>query len=428
MAKSFTNNKLLTKLATTTKTTLMTINRRRRKWSWHHTKWFWGFSTLLLGSLALFASWWWTKVPLLSPLSDTPSSWFLATAPPAETPSKVVYGYLPYWNLNKVELQPELTHLAYFGVTISSSGSILLRNEDNTTEPGYARLQSERWLDLANQASQQGAQIELVLTQFNNDDIVALLTQDSAQDRLLASLDSILLAYPVSGISLDLEYTGQVTPQLRQSMTKLVKVIRTHLNQKYDGVQLSMAMYSGAARGGIWDVEELAPELDYVIVMAYDFHRRSSILAGPVAPLFGGQDLWHSDISQHLQSFVKLVEPQKILLGVPFYGYEWQTTNQTAQAHTFPDTGATASYERVQNLLARKHELGVTEHWNETALSPYLSYQEDGLNYLIYYENSRSISYKLDYVNQLNLGGIAIWALGFEGDSRELWDVINQKL
>jgi spore germination protein YaaH len=50
------------------------------------------------------------------------------------------------------------------------------------------------------------------------------------------------------------------------------------------------------------------------------------------------------------------------------------------------------------------------------------------LTYVVYFENSRSLSYKLDYVNQLNLGGIAIWALGYEGDSRELWDVVNRKL
>jgi spore germination protein YaaH len=47
---------------------------------------------------------------------------------------------------------------------------------------------------------------------------------------------------------------------------------------------------------------------------------------------------------------------------------------------------------------------------------------------MIYYENSRSMSYKLDFVNQLDLGGVAIWALGYEGRSRELWDVVEQKL
>ena len=48
--------------------------------------------------------------------------------------------------------------------------------------------------------------------------------------------------------------------------------------------------------------------------------------------------------------------------------------------------------------------------------------------FVLYYENSRSLSYKLDLVNQLDLAGVAIWALGYEGDSRELWETIGRKL
>jgi spore germination protein YaaH len=188
-------------------------------------------------------------------------------------------------------------------------------------------------------------------------------------------------------------------------------------------------MYAGAAsRDQLWEVEPIGQEVDYIIVMAYDFHRRSSPLAGPVAPIFGGKELWDSDISEHLRAFLEVVPSQKILLGVPFYGYEWQTVSGEPQSATFPDTGSTASFERVQTLLGRSGELHLKEGWNEDALSPYLSYQEDGETFVVYYENSRSLSYKIDFVNQLDLGGIAIWALGYEGSSRELWDVIEMKL
>jgi len=93
-----------------------------------------------------------------------------------------------------------------------------------------------------------------------------------------------------------------------------------------------------------------------------------------------------------------------------------------------PKTGATASYQRVKELVANKKELNLEEHWDENALAPYLSYVENGENYLVYFENAASVSYKLEYVNQLNLAGIAIWSLGYEGDSRDLWNVIDQEL
>jgi spore germination protein YaaH len=123
---------------------------------------------------------------------------------------------------------------------------------------------------------------------------------------------------------------------------------------------------------------------------------------------------------------------------VPCYGYEWQTTTSDPQAHTFPNSGSTASFKRVQALLQaaqNPEELeldqnitNIEQHWNQDALSPYLTYQLNDKLFVLYYENSRSLSYKLDFVNQLDLAGIAIWALGYEGSSRELWDVINRKL
>ncbi len=388
-------------------------------------QWILSLIFLVAATAALF--WWIWDVPLLSPLVE--GSVFRFITPPVQPgQNKVVYGFLPYWNLNKVTVQPELTHLSYFSLAIGGDGSFITREADYQ-EPGYNKLQSDAFLDLANQVKNNNGKVELVLTQFNNDDIVSLLSSPSSHQQLIKSIDNALLAYPFSGINIDIEYTGEVTPTLQKNLTTLMQTLNQHLDKKYDHVQLSIDMYASASTNqDIWDVRAIANEVDYIIIMAYDFHRRSSPQAGPVAPLFGGKKYWDSDISQYLKEYLKSVPPQKILLGVPFYGYEWQTTSTNSQALTFPDTGSTASFERVQELLTRSSELRLAEKWNEDALSPYLSYTEKGQTFVVYYENSRSISYKLDYVNQLDLGGIAIWALGYEGDSRELWDVIHAKL
>lgn len=372
--------------------------------------------------------WWFWDEPLASPVSSMTIFRFLAEPRTPHTTDKVIYGFLPYWNLKKVTVQPELSHLGYFSLTIGADGSLLTRESDYT-EPGYAGLQSDELLDLTNQIQQTNGSVELVVSQFNGDDIVAFLSSKAAQEKFMQSLDGAILAYPVSGVNIDIEYAGTNSQSLRDNLSEFMKDLRTHLNSRYDSVQLSIDMYAGASSNqSIWDIEAIAPHVDYIIVMAYDFHRRTSSQAGPVAPLFGGKELWDSDINQHLQEFLTMVPAEKILLGIPFYGYEWQTTSRDSQSHTFPDTGSTAQIGRVRELLERKEELQVQEGWNEEALSPYLSYIENGETYVIYYENSRSISYKLDYVNQLDLGGVAIWALGYEGDSRELWDVINRKI
>ncbi|HEX7018256.1 MAG TPA: glycosyl hydrolase family 18 protein [Patescibacteria group bacterium] len=384
-------------------------------------------SLLLVTGVLVFA-WWANPLPLLSPLNSAATFRFLSGETLGATSEKIVYGFLPYWNFNDLALQPELTTLSYFSLTIGGDGAIILQEGDHT-EPGYNRLKSDQFLDVSSRLLDDGKRVDLVVSQFDNDDIVSFLNSEAAQDRFLDSLDSVLLAYPFSGVNIDIEYSGEVTDHLRQQLTTFVQKVNTHLDTKYRNTQLSIDMYAGAGTNyTLWDVAAIAPEVDYIIVMAYDFHRKSSTQAGPVAPLFGGKELWDSDISEHLAGFLKKVPSQKILLGVPFYGYGWQTTTRDAQSNTFPQTGSTATFKYVQELLAQKTELAIQENWNEEALSPYLTYEKGGETYIIYYENSRSLSYKLDFVNQLDLGGIAIWALGYEGDSRELWDVINRKV
>jgi spore germination protein YaaH len=372
--------------------------------------------------------WWFWDTPLATPISSSTVFRFLAEPRSPHSSNKVIYGFLPYWNLKKATLQPEITHLGYFSLTIGADGSLLTREEDYT-EPGYAGLQSDELLDLSNQMQANGGTVEIVVSQFNGDDIVSFLSSKPAQEKFIASLDDMILAYPISGVNIDIEYAGTNSESLRDNLSAFMKDLRTHLDTRYDSVQLSIDMYAGASTNqSIWDIAAIAPNVDYIVVMAYDFHRRTSPLAGPVAPLFGGKEMWDSDINQHLQEFLTIVPAEKLLLGIPFYGYEWQTTSRDPQSHTFPDTGSTAQITKVKELLERKDELQVEEGWNEEALSPYLSYVENDLTYVLYYENSRSISYKLDYVNQLDLGGVAIWALGYEGGSRELWDVINRKV
>lgn len=384
-------------------------------------------SSVVMGVL-LAAAWWFQSIPLLSPLNQAATFRFLSGETLGSVSNKQVYGFLPFWNIKDLTLQPELTTLSYFSLTIGGDGSIILREGDHV-EPGYNKLQSEEFLELSSQMVAEGKRLDIVASQFNNDDIVSFLNSETAQDRFLTSLDAVMLAYPFTGVNIDIEYSGEVTEPLRQKMVRFMQKVNHHLDSTYGNTQLSIDMYAGAGSNRtLWDVENIAPEVDYIIIMAYDFHRKSSTQAGPVAPLFGGKELWDSDISEHLAGFLEKVPSQKLLLGVPFYGYGWQTTNRDAQSHTFPQTGSTATFKFVQELLLQKDSLKVEENWNEDALSPYLSYERDGETYVVYYENSRSLSYKLDFVNQLDLGGVAIWALGYEGDSRELWDVIDRKV
>jgi spore germination protein YaaH len=403
-------------------------------WLWlnQHRKMM-GMGFLLFGVFVASACaviWLFRDNPLLSPITSSTTLQFLSdklTKANKSNSPKMIYGFLPYWNVNRVVIQPELTQLAYFSLTFDHTGHIISR-QDGEVDQGYHKLQSDDFVNSMQAAQKNHTQLEIVLAQFNNDEISAFLLSPSSQQQLLTELNSILLEYPFTGVNIDIEYTGPVTTNLQDDLATFMHNLNNNLKQRRQGVNLSIDIYSSSGdNNDLWNLPKIAPNVDEVVVMAYDFHRRSSPLAGPVAPLFGGQVLWDSDITSHLKTILTSVPADKLLLGVPFYGYEWQTTSREAQATTLPETGSTASFDYVQSILSQKTELKVQEGWSEEALSPYLSYVKNHKTYIIYYENSRSLSYKLDLVNQLELRGIAIWALGYEKDSRELWDTIKNK-
>ncbi len=366
------------------------------------------------------------KPPLISPLSNdiATSSQNLESA----QTDKVVYGFVPFWQISSFVLQPELTHVAYFSLTFNGSGKILTV-ENGKTDPGYRVFQSSGFLEKMNQAKDNNTSIDLVVSQLNNKDIEAFLNSPAAQQSFYSQMHEVLLSYTVSGINIDVEYQGNAKKELRDQFTVFIKNFTQFLDTQHPETMVSIDVYASSIMGNnIWNIPELEPYVDYFIIMGYDFHKAGSPLAGPVAPLLAeGVHKDQKHITQYVAEFLKHVPSKKILLGVPFYGYEWQTVSDDPRAATYPRTGATASFQRIQQILANP-ELSVQQYWEETTLSPYLTFKQDEKQKLIFYEDERSLGYKLDLINQSNLGGIAIWALGYEGPYRNLWEVIQTKL
>lgn len=395
---------------------------------------------LILVSVAATGWYWYTQVRIAQLLS--PFTQDVDDTPPlsgSNVPQYIVYGFVPYWNLKKTVVQPEITHLAYFSLPISESGELDGISSPVSGDPD-ADISSKRWrselLDGVVADLQPNQKLTVTLTQFDTEVIENFLNSSPAQDRFQQALQTFLqtTTRPVSGINVDIEYAGEASPELRQNYTTFIRRTRQTIDDyaataRKPKLQLSASVFASAAsRHLLWDLPAITADLDQVVVMAYDFHRPSSPVAGPVAPIFGAKEIWDNDIVLHLKEFLKVMPAEKVLLGIPFYGYEWETVGSEPRSLTFPGSGGTASYSRVQQLLQDPEYFPITQGWDEDALSPYITYSKEDRSHVIYYEDARSLSYKLELVTGLRLGGIAIWALGYEDGSRELWDTIQNQL
>ncbi len=383
---------------------------------------------------------------LLSPLGSILSLNTNTTVPKS---NRQVFAFLPFWLIDDVADRdlPPFTHLAYFGLEFDGKGNLRVTTADGYKEPGLTHYLKEPFSRLARKVKDRGGKVLLVLRMMQNDDIETALSSPSARQKIIDTTMSTLNQRSFDGINVDIEYTGTPPESTIQNLTSFVKELRSQCQSSTSNpCQLSIDAYADAAKKPrIWDLGSLSPLVDTVIIMGYDFSRPGSIQAGPVAPLRGacpantlagllenlsGRETSHCqydyDITSSIRDYSQIVPVNKLVLAVPFYGYEWPTVSASPGANT-TDRGITASYDRVQATINSLALLGkpYQQAIDPVSLTPYFIYS-DGKNVKqIWYDNPVSLRLKRQLVDNAGLAGIAAWAWGYDDETGSLWQAIS---
>lgn len=357
-------------------------------------------------------------LPPKTPLSPLGSSSSKTYDPP--TNNYITLGFAPYWNLKK--LSPEslsgITHFAYFALHLNESGGIYTHVNRREQDPGYTNYQRL----LTNSISKPEKPLILTFMPIDQDSLVSILSSTSTRQKSIQTMISSIQEIGAVGVNVDFEPVGEISTELRNNFTLLIKEFHTELNKLGKAQLLTISVYpSAAVRPRIWDLKALAPYTNYFVVMTYDYTMPKSTNAGPNSPLRDiGQNFEHN-IIKNIAEFSNFVKPQQLLLGIPFYGYEWDTVDNSKYSPTI-NRGATASLERIEKLLQDKT---LELLWDRNSLTPYGVSTESGTHSQIYFENDVSLKLKLEFVKTAGLGGIALWALGYDNNVPWLWPTLQ---
>lgn len=232
---------------------------------------------------------------------------------------------------------------------------------------------------------------------FRRDVAHAVLTAPASRARAIAGILRILDTYPYDGVNLDLE---NIPPGHRAALTAFVADLSAQVHRR--GKTLSIAVPGKAADdpdhawSGAFDLASLGRLSDFVILMAYDQHTGRSG-PGPVASL-----PWVEAVTRYATS---LVEREKILLGVAFYGYSWRR-----------GYGIPISMRRATRGAAAA---GVRIRWSDVTDTPYYRTRYR----TVHFENTQSLELKVALAAQERLAGVAMWRLGLEDP--DVWAMLE---
>jgi spore germination protein YaaH len=149
--------------------------------------------------------------------------------------------------------------------------------------------------------------------------------------------------------------------------------------------------------------------------MGYDFHNPGSFVTGAVSPQSGAGVVSEFDIESAVQAALTQVPANKLILAVPLYGYSWESITPIPRAAVLPGSAFSISSRSVEELLASCATCSA--QFDKTDSENYFIYKNTDTNTYqqVFYPDKYSTQIKIDFAKSQNLGGMALWALGYEG-------------
>lgn len=339
--------------------------------------------------------------PIISPLPHT---------------EKQVIGFLPYWLLQRAatDYSSYSNTLTYFALRINPDGSIQKFIAPKEAEPGYHALFSGKVDPFLKKAKAAHETLSLAIDSGDTKTIEALVATPPAHAKTLASqVTPLLNKYGFTDLNLDIEYTASASASNRARFTTFLQDVKKDLAGKAT-ITVEISTMDVLFKNLI-DVKAVSTIADTIVLMAYDYHSTDSYVTGPVAPLSGAGTVSEYDVTTAVTKSLAQVPPDKLILGIPLYGYEWESLGKVPRDAVIPGSGVTASNRRMQDFLATCATCSAV--MDSAAVEPYVSYfsQDTNTQHIIFYPDAQSTAAKLHLAERTHLAGVALWALGYEG-------------
>ncbi len=229
------------------------------------------------------------------------------------------------------------------------------------------------------------------------------------------------------GIDIDWEYpTGggkyPGTPQDKHNFTLLMKGLREALDDLSKKTSKRYILtFAGAADPDYInrkvELGEVSKYVDYIVLMTYDFHGSWDRIANfhnNLYPLPGDESPWDTDLNVDaaVRGYISHgVPPEKILLGIPFYGRSWSGVAPENDGLLQRASGLGPGTKEAGVLdysdIVNRFEPLLEKHFHPVAQVPWL--YGDGV--FITYDDPNSAALKALYVLTHDLAGVAIWEI-----------------
>ena len=229
---------------------------------------------------------------------------------------------------------------------------------------------------------------------FSTENLSGILASEELQERLIGNILAELHSKRYYGVNMDIEY---IAPEDREVYNAFLERLAQRLHDEgYILVTALAPKLSADQPGVLYEAHDYAAQgriADYVILMTYEW----GYTFGPplaVSPL--------NEVRRVLDYAVTEIPPEKILMGMPNYGYDW----------TLPFMrGTPARSIGLSEAVELAQQYGVEIQYDETAQAPFFYYTDNGQQHVVWFDDPRSIEAKLKLIDEYGLAGASYWTV-----------------
>lgn len=211
--------------------------------------------------------------------------------------------------------------------------------------------------------------------------------------------------FKLDGVDLDWEYPSSsaagitALPEDTDNFTALMRELRAKLGRD------KLLTFASVASGDYVDFAAVMPFIDFVNIMAYDMgtppaHHHSALYPSANTRFSSSQA-----VEAHI---AKGVDPQKLTLGVPFYGHG--------------DVNKGVEYFIHYREKGQFDDPKYTHKWDDVCKVPYVVDESGDMVYA--YDNAESLRLKCDYAKQKQLLGVMYWDYSCDDAKGTLRDAV----
>ena len=280
---------------------------------------------------------------------------------------------------------PYLTYLSIFSYEVLSDGSLV-------------GIDDTRLIQAARQA---GVAPMMVITNiqanagFSSALAHTILTDRQVQRTLLDNIIAVLEEKSYYGVNIDFEY---VYPMERLAFNEFIQMVTGRLRALGYFTAITVAPKVNAGQLGVqyeaYDYSALGILFDRVILATYEW---GYTFGPPIAtsPI--------EQVQRVLDYAVSVIPSQKILMGMPNYGFDWTLPYQAFSS------ARTVSFHEAEALAARE---GAEIRFDPGTQVSFFNYVDDaGVQHVVSFDNEMGIRYRLAFVASYNLGGVSFWTI-----------------